>query len=157
MQPDRYIPQEAKEYILSMSSVKAPDPKVKEALGGTDGSSWDRGCSLASLYCDEGKDSNELSGGVGGPLENDGGDGHCVESDGKRLSNSVRVVVGQSKFSKVNGESYEYGKAAKEVDRSGPAGIGNCNKEPKSCSKPKSLEDLDVNVASCPRSGGTRS
>ena len=76
-----------------------------------------------------------------------------MESGGKRLLNSAIVVVGQSKL---NEESSEWGKAAKEVDRSGPAGIGNCNKESRSCSEPKSLEELDVNVALCP-SGGSRS
>jgi hypothetical protein len=134
--------------------VKAPDPKGRKTLGGTDGSSWDKGCTPASLDCDKGKDSNELSGGVGGPLELVDGDGHCAESGGKRLLNSV--MVDQSKFSKENEESSRRGKAAKEVDKSGPAGIGNCNKELKSCSKPKSLE-LDVNAVSCPRSGGSRS
>jgi hypothetical protein len=108
--------------------VKAPDPKGRKALGGTDGSSWDKGCSLASLYCDEGKDSNELSGGVGGPPELVDGDDHCVESCGKRSLNSV--IVEQSKFSQENEKSSEWGKAAK-VDRS-PEGIGNCNKEPRS-------------------------
>jgi hypothetical protein len=109
VQPDRYTPQEAKEHILSTSSVKAPDPKVRKALGGTDGSSWDKGCSLASLYCDEGKDSNELSGGVGGPLELVDGYDHCVESGGKSvlLSNSIIVGVGQSNVSKENEESSE--------------------------------------------------
>jgi hypothetical protein len=108
VQPDCYTPQEAKEHILSTSSVKAPDPKVRKALGGTDGSSWDKGRSLASLYCDEGKDSNELSGGVGGPLELVDGYDHCVESGGKRilLSNSIMVGVGQ-KVSKENEESSE--------------------------------------------------
>ena len=133
--------------------MKVPDPKGRKTLGGADASSWNKGCSLASLDCDEGKDSNELSGGVGGPLELDRDD-HCVESGGKRLLNSV--IVDQSRFSKENEESFEWGKAAKEVDRSGPAGIGNCNKEPKSCSEPKSLE-LDVNIASCPGSEGSRS
>jgi hypothetical protein len=105
VQPDRYTPQEVKEPILTTSSVKESDPKVRKALGGTDGSSWDKGCSLTSLYCDGGKDSNELSGGVGGPLELvDGGD-HCVESGGKRLLNSV--IVDQSKLSKENEESSE--------------------------------------------------
>ena len=134
--------------------MKVPDPKGRKTLGGTDGSSWDKGWSLVSLDCDEVKDSNELSGGVGGPLELDG-DGHCVESGEKRLLNSV--IVDQSKFSKVNEVSPEWGKAAKEVDRLGPAGIGNCNKELRSCSEPKSLEELDVNVASCLRSEGSRS
>jgi hypothetical protein len=71
-----------------------------------------------------------------------------VESGDKRLLNSA--IVDKSKFSKENKESSKRGKAAKEVDRSGPAG----NKELRSCSEPKSLEELDVNVASCPRSGG---
>ena len=93
----------SKEYILSTSSVKAPDPAGRKTLGGTDGSSWDKSCSLASLDCDEGKDSNELSGGVGGPLELVDGDGHCVESGGKRLLNSV--IIDQSEFSKENEES----------------------------------------------------
>ena len=137
------------------SSLKAPEPEGRKELGGTDGSSWDRGCSLASLDCDEGKDSNELSGGVGGPLELVDGDDHCVESGGKRLLNSV--IVDQSKFSKENEESSEWDKAAKDVDRSGPVGVGNCNRELKSCSEPKSLEKLDVNVASRPRSGGSKS
>jgi hypothetical protein len=141
---------------VSTSSVKAPDPKGRKTLGGTDESSWDKGCTLASLDCDEGKDSNELSGGVGGPIELDDGDDHCVESGGKRLLNSV--IIDQSEFSKENEESTKWGKAAKEVDRSrGPAGIGNCNKELRSCSEPKSLEKLDVNVASCPGFGGSRS
>ena len=141
--------------MLSTSSVKAPDPKGRKKLGETDGSSWDKGRSLASLDCDEGKDSNELSGGVGGPLELVDGDGHCVESGGKRLLNSV--IIDQSEVSKENEESSKWGKAPKEVDRPGPAGIGNCNKELKSCSEPKLLEELDVNVASCPGSGGSRS
>ena len=104
--PDRYTPQEVKEHILSTSSVKASDPKVRKALSGT---IWDKGCSLASLYCDEGKDSYELSGGIGGPLELvDGNDhDHCVESGGKRLSNSVIVGVGKSKVSKENEELSE--------------------------------------------------
>jgi hypothetical protein len=88
---------------LTTSSEKAPDPKGRKSLGGIDGSSWDKGCSLASLDCDEGKDSNELSGGVGGPLELVDGDGHSVESGGKKLLNSV--IVDQSKFSKENEES----------------------------------------------------
>ena len=105
VQPDRYTPQEAKEPILSTSSVNESDPKVRKVLDGNDGSSWDKGRSLASLYCDEGKDSNELSGGVGGPLELVNGEDHCVESSGKRLLNSV--IVDQSKFSKENEESSE--------------------------------------------------
>ena len=135
--------------------MRVTDPKGRKPLGGTDGSSWDKGSSLALLDCDEGKDSNELSGGVGGPVELVDGDDHCVESGGKRLLNSIKVD--QSKFSKENEKSSECGKAAKEVDRSGPAGIGNCKKELRSCSEPKSLKELDVNVASCPRSGGSRS
>ena len=67
------------------------------------------------------------------------------------------MIVDQSKFSKENEKSSEWGKVAKEVDRSGPAGSGNCKKEPRSCSEPKSPEELDVNVASCPGSGGSRS
>jgi len=142
--------------MLSTSSVKVPGPKGRRTLGGSNGSSWDKGCSIASLDCDEGKDSNELSGGVGGPLELVDGDDHCVESGGKRLLNSV--IVDQSKFSKENEESSEWGKASKEADRSGPTGMGNCNKELRSCSEPKSLEEeLDVNVALCPRSGSSRS
>ena len=90
---------------MSTSSTKAPDPKGRKTLGGTDGSSWDKGCSLASL---EGKDSNELSGGVGGPLEIVDGDGHCAELGGKKLLNSV--IVDQSKFSKENEKSPEWGK-----------------------------------------------
>jgi hypothetical protein len=86
--------------------VEAPDPKGRKTLGGTDGSSWDKGRSLASLDCDEGKDSNELSGGVRGPLELVNGDDHCVESGGKRLLNSV-IVVDQSEFSKENEKSSE--------------------------------------------------
>ena len=140
---------------MSTSSVKVPDPKGRKTLGGTDASSWDKGCSLAPLDCNEGKDSNELSGGVGGPTELVDRDDHCVMSGGKRLLNSV--IMDQSEFSKENEESSKRGKAAKDVDRSGPAGIGNCNKELRSCSEPKSLEELDVNVASCPRSGGSRS
>ena len=108
MQPDCHDSPQNKDHILSTSSVKAPDPKVRKALGGTDGSSWDKGCSLASLYCNEGKDSNELSGGVGGPLELVDGYDHCVESGGKRilLSNSIIVGVGQ-KVSKEDEESSE--------------------------------------------------
>jgi hypothetical protein len=140
---------------LTTSSEKAPDPKGRKTLGGTDGSSWDKGCSLASLDCDEGKDSNELSGGVRGPLELVDGDGHCVESGEKRLLSSG--IVDQSKSSKENEESSEWGKAAEGVDRSGPAGIGNCNKELRSCSELKLLEELDVNVASCPEFGGSGS
>ena len=135
--------------------MKVPDPKGRKTLGGTDESSWDKGCSLTSLDCDEGKDSNELSGDVGGPLELVDGDDHCVKSGEKRLLNSV--IIDQSELSKENEESSKWGKAAEKVDRSGSASIGNCNKELKSCSEPKSLEELDVNVASCPRSGGSRS
>jgi hypothetical protein len=140
--------------------VKAPDPKGRKTLGGTDESSWDKDCTPASQDCGGSIDSNKISGGVRGPLEPVDGDDHCVESGGKRLLDSVKVdqsKVDQSRFSKGNEESSEWDKAAKEVDRSGPAGIGNCNKELKSCSEPKSLEELDVNVASCPGSGGSRS
>jgi hypothetical protein len=135
--------------------VKAPDPKVRKTLGGTDESSWDKDCAPASQDCGGSNDSNEISGGVRGPLELVDGDDHCVESGGKRLLKSV--IVDQSKFPKENEKSSEWGKAAKEVDRSGPAGIGNCNKELRSCSEPKSLEELDVDVSSCPEFGGPRS
>ena len=139
--------------------MKVPDPNDRKTLDGTDGSSWDKGRSIASLDCDEGKDSNELSGGVKGPLELVDGDDHCVGLGGKRLSNSV--IVDQSRFSKSksskeNEKSSSWGKAAKEVVRSGPAGFGSCNKELRSCSEPKSLK-LDVNVASCPGFGNSRS
>jgi len=140
--------------MLSTSSVKVPDLKGRKTLDGSDGSGRDKSCSLASLDCDEGKDSNELSGGVGGPLELVDGDDHCVESGGEKLLNSV--IADQSKFSNENEESSMWGKASKKADRSGPAGIGNCNKELRSCSEPKLLEELDVNVALCPRSGGSR-
>ena len=113
-------------------------------LGGTDGLSWDKVCSLAPLDCDEGKGSNGLSGGVKLSLELVDGDDHCVESGEKNLA-----IVDQSKFSKEIEESSKGGKSA-EVDWSGPAGIGNCNKELRFCSEPKSLEELDVNVASYP-------
>ena len=139
--------------------MKAPDPKGSKTLGGIDGSSWDKGCTLALPDCDNGKDSNELSGGVRGPLELVDGDDHCLGSGGKRLSKSV--IVDQSKFSKSksskeNEKSSSWGKAAKEVVRLEPVGIGSCNKELRSCSEPKSLE-LDVNVASCPGFGNSRS
>jgi hypothetical protein len=78
-----------------------------------------------------------------------------VESGGKRLLDSV--IVDRSKSSKENEESSEWGKAAEEVDRSGPAGIAHCNKELRSCSELKLLEELDVNVASCPGFGGSGS
>ena len=139
--------------------MKSPDPKGSKTLGGTDGSLWDKGRSLASLDCDEDKDSNELSGGVEGPLEVVEGDDHCVELGGKRLLNSVIVdqsKFSKSKFSKENEKSLSWDKAAKEVDKSGPAGIGSCNKELRSCSEPKSLE-LDVNVVLRPGFGGSRS
>ena len=135
--------------------MKVPDPEGRTPLGGTDESSWDKGCSLAPLECNEGKDSNELSGGVGGPIELVDGDVHSVESGRKRLLNSV--IIDQSEVFKENEESSKWGKAVKEVDRSGPAGIENCNKELRSCSESKSLERLDENVASCPRSGVSRS
>lgn len=141
---------------MSKSSVKVPDPKGRKTLGGTDGSSWDKGCSLAPLDCDKIKNSDELLGGVGGPIELVDGDGHCVESESGRMSLLNSAII-QSEFSKENEELSKWGKAVEEVDRSGPAGIVNCNKELRSCSEPKSLERLDVNVASCPRSGGSRS
>ena len=139
--------------------MKAPDSKGTKTLGGTDGSSWDKCCTLALSDCDKGNDSNEVSGGVRGPLELVDGDDDCVGSGGKRLSKSV--IVDQSKFSKSksskeNEKPSSWGKAAKEVVRLGPAGIGSCNKELRSCSEPKSLK-LDVNVASCPGFGNSRS
>ena len=129
--------------------MKAPDPKGSKTLGRSDGSSWDKGCTLASPDCDKGNDSTELSGGVKGPLEVVDRD---VESGGNRLLNSVIVdqsKFSKSKFSKENEKSFSWGKATKEVDRSGPTGIGSCNKELRSCREPKSLEELDANVASC--------
>ena len=89
-----------------------------------------------------------------GSLELVNGDDDCVEPGGKRLINSV--IVDQSRSSE---ESPEWGNAGKEVCRSGgrPAGIGNCNKELRSSNEPKSLDELDVNFASCPGSGGSRS
>ena len=143
----------SKEYILFTSWVKAPDPKGRQALGGTDGSNWDKGSSLASQVCDEGNNSNELSGGVGGSLELDNGDDDCVESGGTGLMN---VIVDQSKFCQISEESSEW--IGGEADKSGgSAGIGNCNKELRSCSEPKLLDELDGVVASCPGSGGSRS
>ena len=65
-----------------------------------------------SLDCDAGKDSNELSGGVGGPLELVDGDDHCLESGGKRLLNSVIVGLNQE-FSKEDKKSSEWDKARK--------------------------------------------
>jgi hypothetical protein len=132
-----------------------PDPKGRKALGGTDGSNWDKGCSLASQVCDEGNDSNELSGGVGGSLELDNEDDDCVESGGRGLMN---VTVDQSKSCQISEESFEWIEGAIEADKSGgSAGIGNCNKELRSPSEPKLLDELDGVVASCPGSGGSRS
>ncbi len=140
-----------KEDILFTSSVKAPDPKGRKALG----SSWDKGCSLASQVCDEGNDSSELSGGVGGSLKLDNEDDDCVESGGRGLMN---VIVDQSKSCQVSEESSEWIEGAIETDKSGgSAGIGNCNKELRSPSEFKSLDELDVVVASCPSPGGSRS
>ena len=152
MQPDCHDSPQNKDHILSTSSVKAPDPKGRKTLGGTDESSSDKSCSLVSQDCNRGNDSYEFSGGVGS-LELINGDDNCVEPGGKRLINSV--IVDQS--CKRSEESPEWGNAEKEVDRSGgrPAGIGNCNKELRSSSEPKSLAKLDVIFASCPGSGGS--
>ncbi len=125
-------------------------------LGGTDGSSWDKGRSLASQDCDEGNDSNEISGGVGGSFELVKGDDDCVESGEMRLMRSV--MVDQSMSCKESEESPEWDKVESEVDESGgPRGIGNCIKELRSCSEPKSLDELDVVVAPCSTSGVSRS
>lgn len=139
--------------------MKAPDPKGRKVLGGIDESSSNNGCSLAMQGCDGGNDRYEFSGGVGGSLELVNGDGDCVQSGGKRLIDSV--IVDQSKSCKSSEEeSAKRGEAAKEVGRSGggePAGIRNCNKELRSSSEPKLLDELDMIFASCPRSGGSRS
>jgi len=90
---------------------------------------------------------------VGGSLELVSRVDDCVEPGGKRLINSV--IVDQSKSCKRSEES-----AAEKVDRSGgggPAGIGNCNIELRSSNEPKSLDELDMIFASCPRSGGSKS
>ena len=149
MRPNGHDSPQNKDHIMSTSSVKAPDPKGRKTLGGTDGSSSDKSCSLVSQDCNRGNDSYEFSGGVGSPeLIND--DDDCVEPGGKR-------IVDQS--CKRSEESPEWGNAEKEVDRSGgrPAGIGNWNKELRSSNEPKSLDELDVIFASCPGSGGSRS
>jgi hypothetical protein len=157
VQPHCYDSPQNKVHILSGSPVKAPGPKGRKTLGGTDESSSDRSCSLASQDCDRGNDSNKFSEGVGGSLEPVNGDDDCVEPGGKRLINSV--IVDQSKSCKRNEESPEWGNAEKEVDGSGgrPTGIGNCNKELRSSNEPKSLDKLEVIFASCPGSGGFRS
>ena len=126
-------------------------------LGGTDESSSGKSCLPASQDCDRGNDSYEFSGGVGGSLELVDGNDDCVEPDGKRLIYSV--IVDQSRSWKSSEESPEWGNAEKEVDGSGgrPAGIGNCNKELRSSNEPKSLDELNVNFASYPGSGGSRS
>jgi hypothetical protein len=143
----------SKEYILLTSSVKAPDPKGRKALGGTDGSSWDKGCSLASQVCDEGNNSNELSGGIGGSLELDNGGDDCVEPGGR---GSMNVIVDQSKSCQISEESSEWIEGAIEADKTGGStGIGNCNKE--SCSEPKLFDELDGAVAPCRGSRGSRS
>jgi len=139
-----------KEDILFTSSVKAPD-QGRKALG----SSWDKGCSIASHVCDEGNDSSELSGGVGGSLKLDNEDDDCVESGGRGLMN---VIVDKSKSCQGSEETSDGIEGTTEADKSGrSAGIGNCNKELKSCSEPKSLDELDVVVVSCPSPGGSRS
>ena len=157
MPPHCYDYPQNKVHILSTSSVKAPDPKGRKTLGGTDESSSDKSCSPASQDCDRGNDSNEFSGGVRGSPEAVDVDDDCVVPGGSRLINSV--IVGQSKSCKRSEESPKSGEAAKEVDGSGrrPAGIGNCNKELRSSNEPRSLDRLDVIFVSCPRSGGSRS
>ena len=92
---------------------------------------------------------------MGGSLELVNGVDDCVDPGGKRLINSA---IAESNSCRGE-ESAEWGKAAKEVDKSGggPAGIGNCNKELRSSNKPRSLDELDMIFASCPRSGGSRS
>jgi hypothetical protein len=123
-----------------MSSVKAPDPKGRKTLGGTDGSSSDKSCSLASQDCNRGNDSYEFSEGVEGSLELVNGDDDCVEPGGKRLINSV--IVDQSKSCKRSEESPEWDNDEKEVERSWgrPVDIGNCNKELRSSNEPKSQD-----------------
>ena len=80
-----------------------------------------------------------------------------MESGGKKFIDSV--IVDQSMSCRRSEESVEWGEGVKEVDRSGggPAGIGNCNEELRSSNEPKSLGELDMIFASCPRSGGSRS
>lgn len=131
--------------------MKASDLKGRKTLGGTDESSSGKSCSPASQDCDRGNDSYEFSGGVGGSLELVDEENDCVEPGG-RLKNS-------SKSRTRSEESLKWGKAAKEVDKSGgrPAGIGNCNEETRSSNEPKSPDELNVIFASCPGSGGSRS
>ena len=89
---------------------------------------------------------------MGGSLELVNEDDDCVEPGGKRLINSI---VDQSMSCERSEESTEWGGATKEVDRSrgGPAGIGNCNEEPRPSNEPKSLDELEMIFASSPRSG----
>lgn len=146
-----------RDHILSMSSTRVPESKGRKALGGTDESSSNKGCSLPLQGCDGGSDRDEFSGGVGGLLEFVNGDDDCVEPGGKRLINSV--IVDKSKSCNGSEGSAEWGEAAKEVDRSGggPADIGNWNKELRSSNEPESLDEREVIFASYPRSGGSRS
>jgi len=68
------------------------------------------------------------------------------------------VIANQSMSCKDSEESPEWDEAENEVDKSGgPAGIGNCSKELRFGSEPKSLDELDVVVAPCSTSGGSRS
>ena len=78
---------------MSTSSVKSPDPIGRKALGGTNGSSSNKSCSLESQGCDRDNDRSESSGGVGGLPELANGDDDCIEPGGK-LMNSV--IVDQS-------------------------------------------------------------
>ena len=79
-----------------MSPVKAPGPKGRKTLGGTDGSSSDKSCSLASRDCDRGKDSYEFPEGAGESLELVNGDVDCVEPGGEKLINSLMVDQSRS-------------------------------------------------------------
>jgi len=81
----------------------------------------------------------------------------CVESGVNESMNSE--ILDQSKSCRGSGELPEWGEVAKEVDRSGvrPGGVGNCNKEPRSPSGPKSTSERDVVFTSGPKSCGSRS
>ena len=67
-------------------------------------------------------------------------------------------ILDQSKSCGESGELPEWGEVEKEVDRSEaqPEGVGNCNKEPRSPSGPKSTSERDVFVSG-PKSCSSRS
>ena len=69
------------------------------------------------------------------------------------------VTVDQSKSCGRSGELPEWGEVAKEVVRSGvwSGGVGNCNKEPRSPSGPKSTSERDVVFATGSKSCVSRS